>query len=130
MTPTVSFPGLLELPVTLLPASTLVQPPAPGLQTCVWKYSKRPLWKKIACASAPYQGVSLTGLPCGSVSVIEISAGSIARSFVGTIFVILKWYPSTVDVSEGGGSCCALCGPLTTMVLSSSWKFGRGPLAG
>ena len=69
-TPTVRWPGVAELPATLLPPKTLVQPPAPGLQTCVWKYSKRPLWKKIACASAPYHGVSVTGLPFGSVTVM------------------------------------------------------------
>src|SRR5581483_2516086 len=71
-TPTVMWPGVAELPTTLLPAIKLVQPPAPGLHTCVWKYSNRPAWKKIACASAPNQGTNVTGLPCGSVTVTYI----------------------------------------------------------
>ena len=36
-TPTVSLPGLVELPVTFVAPSTLVQPLAPAAQTCVWK---------------------------------------------------------------------------------------------
>ncbi len=36
-TPIVSFPGVVELPVTLLPPRMLVQPVAPGAQTWVWK---------------------------------------------------------------------------------------------
>ena len=36
-TPTVSFPGVAELPVTFVAPSTLVHPLAPGAQTCVWK---------------------------------------------------------------------------------------------
>jgi len=36
-TPTDSFPGVVEVPVTFDPASRLVQPIAPGLQMWVWK---------------------------------------------------------------------------------------------
>src|SRR5579884_3082812 len=36
-TPTVSFPGVDELPATLVAPITLEQPVAPGAQTCVWK---------------------------------------------------------------------------------------------
>ena len=36
-TPTVSLPGVVELPVTFVAPSALVQPTAPALQTWVWK---------------------------------------------------------------------------------------------
>src|SRR5262249_10150623 len=36
-TPTCRLPGVAEVPVTRDPPSTLVQPAAPGAQTCVWK---------------------------------------------------------------------------------------------
>src|SRR5262249_51804156 len=36
-TPTCSFPGVADVPVTLDPPSTLAQPVAPGAHTCVWK---------------------------------------------------------------------------------------------
>ena len=36
-TPTVSFPGVDDVPVTFVPPSALVQPVAPGAQMCVWK---------------------------------------------------------------------------------------------
>ena len=36
-TPTVSFPGVVDVPVTFVPPSALVHADAPGAQTCVWK---------------------------------------------------------------------------------------------
>src|SRR5262249_20838100 len=36
-TPTFSFPGVVEVPTTLVAPMTLVQPLTPGAQTCVWK---------------------------------------------------------------------------------------------
>ena len=36
-TPTRSFPGVVELPLTCVAPRMLVQPLAPGAQTCVWK---------------------------------------------------------------------------------------------
>ena len=36
-TPTFSFPGVVEVPVTFAGPSTLVQPLTPGAQTWVWK---------------------------------------------------------------------------------------------
>src|SRR5262249_40691956 len=36
-TPTVSLPGVAEVPVTFVAPRKLVQPVAPGAQTCVWK---------------------------------------------------------------------------------------------
>jgi hypothetical protein len=36
-TPISRSPGVLDVPVTWAPPSVLVQPWAPGAQTCVWK---------------------------------------------------------------------------------------------
>ncbi len=36
-TPTFSFPGVDDVPVTFAGPSTLVHPLTPGEQTCVWK---------------------------------------------------------------------------------------------
>ena len=46
------------------------QPPRPG--------SSEPCRKKIACASAPNQGVNFAGLPSGAVTVMEIELASMA----------------------------------------------------
>ena len=74
------MPGRRRASSHLVPGENARAAAGPGAADVRVEVLERPLWKKIACASAPYHGVSVTGLPCGSVKVMYISDDWIAFS--------------------------------------------------
>ncbi len=80
-TPTVSFPGVVELPGDRCAAEHAGAAGRAGRADVRVEVVERPARKKIACASAPYHGVNRAGLPCGSVTVIVRKSAWIACRF-------------------------------------------------
>ena len=87
-TPTLNLPGVDECPLIRTPPKDPAHAGVRAPHTCVWKYASVPARKKIACASAPNQGVKRAGRPSGPVTVTPSDAAWIARSFGRPCIVI------------------------------------------